>query len=224
MTSAQPIDPSQYLAGKLAAASPDMLRSMLSTFIQALMGAEADAVCGAGYGERSAERANSRNGYRRIGTSTPGPAPLTWRSRNSALGSYFPEWLLERRTRAERALVSVVATSYLLGVSTRRVTKLVQALGVTALSKSQVSIMARELDEQVEAFRRPAAGRRPVHLRGGRCAGPKVREGGRVVQVHALLATGVNADGHRRFSVWTWPPPRTAPAGWRSSAAWSPAA
>ncbi|EUA33480.1 transposase, Mutator family protein [Mycobacterium xenopi 4042] len=68
-------------------------------------------------------------------------------------GSYFPDWLLERRKRAERALTSVVATCYLLGVSTRRMERLVETLGVTRLFKSQVSIMAKELDEQVEAFR-----------------------------------------------------------------------
>ncbi len=68
-------------------------------------------------------------------------------------GSYFPDWLLERRRRAEQALISVVATSSLLGVSTRRVDKLVEQLGVTGLSKSQVSEMARSLDEEVAAFR-----------------------------------------------------------------------
>ncbi|GIF12483.1 mutator family transposase [Actinoplanes teichomyceticus] len=68
-------------------------------------------------------------------------------------GSYFPEWLLERRKRAEAALVSVVGTCYLLGVSTRRMDKLVQSLGITSLSKSQVSRMAADLDEQVYAFR-----------------------------------------------------------------------
>ncbi|MFX4039752.1 transposase, partial [Enterococcus faecalis] len=68
-------------------------------------------------------------------------------------GSYFPDWLLQRRKRAERALTSVVATCYLLGVSTRRMERLVETLGVTKLSKSQVSIMAKELDEAVEAFR-----------------------------------------------------------------------
>src|SRR5690554_1921576 len=113
-------------------------------------------------------------------------------------GSYFPEWLLERRKRAERALTSVVATCYLLGVSTRRMDKLVQTLGITGLSKSQVSDMATELDTHVEQFR----------TRSLREAGPftfvaadalvlKVGEGGRVVPVHALVATGVNADGHR---------------------------
>ena len=68
-------------------------------------------------------------------------------------GSYFPDWLLERRRRAERALTTVVATCYLLGVSTRRMEKLVETLGITRLSKSQVSIMAKDLDAQVEAFR-----------------------------------------------------------------------
>src|SRR5919201_1912184 len=73
-------------------------------------------------------------------------------------GIYFPEWLLERRKRAERALTSVVATCYLLGVSTRRMDKLVQSLGITSLSKSQVSDMARELDTHVQQFRtRPLA-------------------------------------------------------------------
>ena len=133
MTTAQPNDPTTAVGDMLASASPDLLRSMLSTFIQTLMGAEADALCGAGYGERSPDRVNSRNGYRhrdfdtRVGTLDVAVPKL--RS-----GSYFPDWLLERRTRAERALVSVVATSYLLGVSTRRVEKLVQALGVTSLS------------------------------------------------------------------------------------------
>jgi len=72
-------------------------------------------------------------------------------------GSYFPDWLLQRRKRAERALTSVVATCYLLGVSTRRMERLVESLGVTALSKSQVSVMAAELDEAVEAFRTRAS-------------------------------------------------------------------
>ncbi|WP_174553036.1 transposase, partial [Nocardia amamiensis] len=143
MTSVQPIDPSKLLSDQLAVASPDLLRNMMSAFIQALMSAEADTVCGAGYGERSDERVNSRNGYRhrdfdtRVGTIDVAIPKL--RS-----GSYFPNWLLERRKRAERALTSVVATCYLLGVSTRRMEKLVESLGVTKLSKSQVSIMAAE--------------------------------------------------------------------------------
>src|SRR6266508_6768944 len=125
---------------------------MLTTFIDALMGAEADAVCGAPYGRPSPARVNSRNGYRhrdfdtRAGTIDVAIPKLRE-------GSYFPDWLLERRRRAEAALTSVVATCYLLGVSTRRMDKLVQSLGITGLSRSQVSVMAKELDEHVADFR-----------------------------------------------------------------------
>ncbi|MER2240205.1 transposase, partial [Rhodococcus sp. (in: high G+C Gram-positive bacteria)] len=152
MTDHNFIDPEKFLSDQLAAASPDLLRSMLGTFITALMGAEADSLCGAGYGERTDDRVNSRNGYRhrdfdtRAGTLDI-PIPKLRQ------GSYFPDWLLERRKRAERALTSVVATCYLLGVSTRRMEKLVESLGINSLSKSQVSIMSRDLDEQVESFR-----------------------------------------------------------------------
>jgi putative transposase len=114
-------------------------------------------------------------------------------------GSYFPDWLLERRRRAERALTTVVATCYLLGVSTRRMEKLVETLGITRLSKSQVSVMARELDEQVESFRTRPLDAGPYTFVAADALVLKVREGGRVVGVHALLATGVNADGHREI-------------------------
>lgn len=112
----------------LAAASPDLLRAMVKTFADALMSAEADALCGAEYGQVSDERVNHRNGYR----------PHEWDTRAGTVelaipklrqGSYFPRWLLERRRRAEKALTSVVATAYLLGVSTRRVEKLAESLG-----------------------------------------------------------------------------------------------
>jgi len=131
------IDLPEFMAEHLQHAEPDLLRSMLSTFVQALMSVEADAICGAGYGERSPERINSRNGYRtrdfdtRTGTMQVAIPKLRE-------GSYFPDWLLERRRRAERALTTVVATCYLLGVSTRRMEKLVETLGITRLSKSQV--------------------------------------------------------------------------------------
>jgi len=120
--------------------------------------AEADAICGASYGERSEQRVNSRNGYRaRDWDTRAGTIELAIPKLRA--GSYFPDWLLTRRRRAEQALISVVATSYLLGVSTRRVEKLVEQLGITGLSKSQVSEMAKQLDEQVEAFRnRPLDG------------------------------------------------------------------
>ena len=136
----------------LASASPDLLRQMVKAFADALMSADADTLCGAEYGQVSDQRVNQRNGYR----------PREWDTRAGTIelaipklrsGSYFPTWLLERRRRAEQALISVVATAYLLGVSTRRVEKLAESLGVTQLSKSQVSAMAKHLDEQVTAFR-----------------------------------------------------------------------
>jgi putative transposase len=114
-------------------------------------------------------------------------------------GSYYPEWLLERRRRAERALATVVATSYLLGVSTRRVEKLAESLGVTKLSKSQVSVMAAELDEMVAGFRSRPLDSGPYVFMWIDALTQKVREGGRTVNVHALIATGVNADGHREI-------------------------
>jgi len=114
-------------------------------------------------------------------------------------GSYFPDWLLERRRRAGRALTTVVATCYLLGVSTRRMEKLVDALGITRLSKSQVSVMAAELDAQVAEFRGRPLDQGPYTFVAADALVLKVREGGRVVNVHALVATGVNADGHREI-------------------------
>jgi putative transposase len=192
------IDLSTFMAEHLERAEPDLLRSLLSSFVQALMSAEADAVCGAPYGVRSPERINSRNGYRsrdfdtRAGTVEVAIPKLRE-------GSYFPEWLLERRKRAERALVSVVATCYLLGVSTRRMEKLVETLGITRLSKSQVSVMAAELDEQVADFRSRPLDQGPYTFVAADALTMKVREGGRVVLVHVLTATGVNADGHREI-------------------------
>jgi transposase-like protein len=196
MTARTSIDPARLLEEQLASASPDLLRQMLSTFIQTLMSAEADAVCGAPYGMSSPERVNARNGYRHRDFDTrAGTIDVAIPKLRS--GSYFPDWLLERRRRAEAALTSVVATSYLLGVSTRRMEKLVETLGITRLSKSQVSRMAADLDEAVEAFRTRPLDAGPYTFVAADALVLKVREGGRVVAVHALVATGVNGDGHR---------------------------
>jgi putative transposase len=198
MTAVPSIDLSGWLSEQLVQASPDLLRAMLTTFVQALMGAEADAVCGAPFGERSSERTNTRNGYRhREWDTRAGTIDVAIPKLRS--GSYFPDWLLERRRRAEAALVSVVATSYLLGVSTRRMEKLVETLGITRLSKSQVSIMAKDLDEQVEAFRTRPLDAGPYTFLAADALVLKVREAKRTVNVHALLAVGVNADGHREI-------------------------
>jgi transposase-like protein len=198
MTAKPSIDPARMLHDQLASASPDLLRSLLATFLDTLMSAEADAICGAPYGMPSPDRVNVRNGYRHRDFDTrAGTMDVAIPRLRS--GSYFPDWLLERRRRAEAALTSVVATCYLLGVSTRRMEKLVESLGITRLSRSQVSEMARDLDEQVEAFRTRPLDAGPYTFAAADALVLKVREGGRVVNVHALLATGVNADGHREI-------------------------
>ena len=197
MTAPSMIDPARMLGQALSDASPDLMRTLLGTVINSLLSADADAVCGAEYGQPSPDRVNSRNGYRhrdldtRVGTIDVAIPKLR-------AGSYFPEWLLERRKRAEAAMISVVATCYLLGVSTRRMDKLVQTLGITSLSKSQVSRMAADLDEQVAAFRtRPLGEAGPFTFVAADALTMKVREHGRVVNAVVLVATGVNADGHR---------------------------
>jgi transposase-like protein len=196
MTAPKSVDPARLLREQLDAASPDLLREMVKTFAEALMSAEADAVCGAPYGPRSEQRVNSRNGYRaREWDTRAGTIELAIPKLRS--GSYFPDWLLQHRRRAEQALVSVVATSYLLGVSTRRVEKLVEQLGVASLSKSQVSEMAQHLDAQVEAFRQRPLDAGPYTFLWMDALTIKVREAGRTVNVHALVAVGVNGDGGR---------------------------
>jgi transposase-like protein len=198
MTVVPSIDPARFLEEQLSQASPDLLRQMLSTFINTLLSADADQVCGASYGTVSEERTNRRNGYRhrdfdtRAGTIDVAIPKLRQ-------GSYFPEWLLERRRRAEAALTTVVATSYLLGVSTRRMEDLVQTLGITGLSKSQVSEMAKDLDGQVEQFRTRPLDAGPYSFVAADALTMKVREGGRVVKVAVLVATGVNSEGYREI-------------------------
>jgi transposase-like protein len=199
MTAPHILNPAQLLDNALSGASPDLMRDLLTTVINALLSAEADAVCGAEYGTSSPDRTNSRNGYRHRELDTRA-GTLDVAIPKLRTGSYFPEWLLERRKRAEAALISVVATCYLLGVSTRRMDKLVQTLGITSLSKSQVSRMAAELDEQVTAFRtRPLDEAGPFTFVAADALTMKVRENGRVVNAVVLVATGVNADGHREI-------------------------
>lgn len=181
----------------LVSASPDVLREMIRQFAQRMMDADVEVCCNAGYGEVTPDRVNSRNGYRRREWDTrAGTVELAIPKLRH--GSYFPAFL-EHRRRAERALASVVATSYLLGVSTRRVEKLAASLGVTGLSKSQVSAMAGELDELVDGFRNRPLDRGPYAFVWIDALTQKVREGGRTVNVHCLIATGVNADGYREI-------------------------
>jgi transposase-like protein len=174
----------------------DLLREMVRTFAERLMAAEVEVLCGAGYGEVSPERINSRNGYRpRQFDTRVGSIDLSIPKLRE--GSYYPGWLLEPRRRAERALVAVVAECYVRGVSTRRVEGLVQTLGIEHLSKSQVSRMATELDAEVAAFRNRPLDGGPYTYVSLDALTQKVREGGRIANVAVVIAVGVNAEGHR---------------------------
>jgi putative transposase len=196
MTATPSIDPEAFLHEHLAQASPDLMRELLTTFINALLSAQADTVCGADYGARSSERTNRRNGYRHRDLDTR-TVTIDVAIPKLREGSFFPDWLLTRRRRAEVALTTVVATCYLLGVSTRRMDKLVRTLGITGLSKSQVSEMAKDLDEQVSQFRTRPLDQGPYTFVAADALTMKVREGGRVVKIAVMVATGVNADGYR---------------------------
>ena len=187
-----------WLRKHLEVADTDLLREMVLGFVQALMSAEADAACGAALGERSAERVNQRNGDRerrldtRVGT-------LELAIPKLRQGSYYPEWLLEPRRRTERALVAVVAECYVRGVSTRRVEGLVQTLGITSLSKSQVSELAKTLDGEVAAFRSRPLDAGPYAYVWLDALAVKCREAGRIVNIAGVVATGVNAQGYREI-------------------------
>jgi transposase-like protein len=189
------MDVNEWLRKQLEQASPDLLRAMVQDFAEALMGAEADSLCGAAYGERSPARVNIRDGYRerawdtRVGTIELAIPKLR-------RGSYFPDWLLQPRRRAERAFVSV-ADAYLAGVSTRRVEKLVQQLGVERMSKSQVSRLAKSLDAIVEDFRTRLLDAAPYPYLVLDALEVKCREGGRTVNACVVHAVAVNCDGFR---------------------------
>jgi putative transposase len=192
------IDALHWLREQVEHADGDLLREMVRSFAEALMSAEATALCNAGYGERTPDRTNARNGYRqrpwdtRVGTLEVAIPKLR-------KGSYFPDWLLEPRRRAERALVAVIAACYLAGVSTRRVEGLVQTLGIANLSKSQVSELARSLDETVTAFRNRPLDGGPYTYVWMDALTQQCREGGRIVNVATVVATGVNSNGHREI-------------------------
>ena len=191
------MNPAAWLRKQLEAdGGTDLIREMVKAFAEALMSAEASAMCGAAYGERTEERVNSRNGYRsRAFDTRAGSMALAIPKLRE--GSYFPDWLLQPRRRAERALVAVVAQCYVEGVSTRRVDDVVRAMGIEGISASQVSEMAKSLDAVVEDFRsRPLDGGPYVYVALDAMT-QRVREGGRIVNVAVVIATGVNASGHR---------------------------
>jgi transposase-like protein len=178
-------------------AGSDLLAEMVKMAAELLMDADVDILCGAGYGERTPERVNSRNGHRE----------RRWDTRAGTVmldvpklrrGSYLPS-LLEPRRRAEQALVSVVCQAYIEGVSTRRVDDLVKSMGIDGMSKSQVSELAKNLDVKVAEFRNRPLDAGPYTYLWLDALFHKVREGGRVVSVATVIATGVNADGHREI-------------------------
>jgi transposase-like protein len=184
----------KYLEG--ADGDQDLARAMLAAFAEALMSAQASMQCNAAYGERTDERENSRNGYRmrpwdtRVGSIDLAVPKLR-------RGVYSPEFLLQPRRRAEKALVAVVCQAYVEGVSTRRVDDLVRAMGIEGISKSEVSRMAEELDHVVAEFRNRPLDAGPYRYLWIDGVTQRVREGGRVVNVTAVIATAVNAEGHR---------------------------
>lgn len=179
-----------------AAVDPDVdfLREALRVLTQEVMEAEVEAHVGAERHERSAERTGQRNGYReRWWDTRVGSIPL--RVPRVRDGSYFPT-LLEPRTRAERALVAVIQEAYVQGVSTRRVDALVQALGMTGISKSQVSRLCQELDAVVEQFRmRRLSGPYPYLWLDATFV--KAGQEGRVVSIAVVIAVGVRQSGER---------------------------
>ena len=172
----------------------DLLREMISFTAQRLMELEVEGLTGAAYGERSAERINQRNGYRdRLWETRAGTVEL--RIPKLRKGSYFPVFLEPRRL-AEKALAAVVQEAYVHGVSTRSVDDLIKAMGMTGISKSQVSRLCEEIDERVKAFlSRPIEGDWPYLWIDATYV--KARESGRIVSAAVIVAVGVNRDGRR---------------------------
>lgn len=174
----------------------DFLRTVAESVLQIIMEADADGLIGAGRHERSGERSTWRNGYRdrtldtRLGT-------LNLKIPKLRTGAYFPGFLEPRKT-AEKALVSVIQEAWIAGVSTRRVDELVQAMGMSGISKSSVSKLCKDIDERVNAFlKRPLVGEWPYLWLDATYL--KVREDGRIVSVAAIIAVAVNTEGKREI-------------------------
>jgi putative transposase len=175
-------------------ADSDLLRDMIQYVAQRLMEADTEGLCAAAYGERHPERANSRNGYReRLWQTRAGSVDL--KIPKLRKGSYFPGFLEPRRA-GEKALAAVIQEAYIQGVSTRSVDELVKAMGMSGISKSQVSRLCADIDERVNAFlNRPIEGDWPYLWIDATYM--KVREAGRIVSVAVIIAVGVNTDGVR---------------------------
>jgi putative transposase len=178
------------------AGESDFLRAVAEAVLQLLMEADVEGLIRVGRHERSPERLNYRNGYRdraldtRLGT-------LQLRVPKLRQGSYFPPFL-EPRKVSEKALVAVIQEAWIGGVSTRRVDELVQAMGLSGIGKSTVSKLCKEIDERVTSFlERPLEGEWPYLWLDATYL--KVREGGRIVSVAAIIAVAVDAEGRREI-------------------------
>jgi putative transposase len=174
----------------------DFLRAVAEAVLQLIMETDVEGVIGAGRHERAEGRTTYRNGYRdrsldtRLGT-------LNLRVPKLRQGSYFPGFLEPRRT-SEKALVAVIQEAWIGGVSTRRVDELVQAMGLSGISKSTVSKLCKDIDDRVGAFlNRPLTGDWPYVWLDATYL--KVRQGGRIVSVAAIIAVAVNTDGRREI-------------------------
>jgi putative transposase len=182
----------QALLGKSADA--DFLREMIGFAAQRLMELEVGGLTGAAYGEKNPDRLAQRNGYRERDWETRA-GTVELRIPKLRKGSYFPGFLEPRRL-AEKALTAVVQEAYIQGISTRSVDDLVKAMGMSGISKSQVSRLCQEIDERVKAFlERPIEGDWPYVWIDATYL--KVRQAGRIVSVAVTIAVGVNSDGRR---------------------------
>src|SRR5512147_170619 len=172
----------------------DLLREMIGFAAQRLMELEVESQTGAAYGEKNPDRVTHRNGYRaRDWETRAGTVEL--RIPKLRKGSYFPGFL-EPRRMAEKALTAVIQEAYVQGISTRSVDDLVQAMGMSGISKSQVSRLCGEIDDKVQTFLdRPLEGDWPYVWLDATYV--KVREAGRIVSVAVIIAVGVNSDGRR---------------------------
>jgi len=172
----------------------ELLREMIGFAAQRLMALEVEGLTGAAHGERDPERINHRNGYRdRLWETRAGTVEL--RIPKLRKGSYFPGFL-EPRRMAEKALTAVIQDAYVQGVSTRSVDDLVKAMGMSGISKSQVSRLCGEIDDKIKAFlNRPLEGDWPYIWLDATYL--KVRQAGRIVSVAVIIAVGVNSAGRR---------------------------